>query len=78
MNSTTEKLHIIQWIAGLKDKTVLSKIKKLKDSTKPSDWWDEISNAEKLSIERGLKDIKEGKIKSHTQVRKRYEKWIKE
>ena len=28
-----------------------------------NDWWDEISEAEKLSIERGLEDIKNGKTK---------------
>jgi hypothetical protein len=78
MNTVTEKLHIIQWIAGLNDRTVLTKIKKIKDTTKTKDWWDEISLSEKHSIERGIKNIKEGKTKSHSEVRKRYEKWIKD
>lgn len=78
MNTTVEKLHIIQWIAGLNDKAVLTKIKKIKDNTNKNDWWDEISEAEKLSIGRGVKNIKEGKVKSHSEVRKRYAKWIKD
>ena len=56
MNAVTEKLHIIQWIAGLNDKTVLTKIKKIKDTTKTKDWWDEISLSEKHSIEKRNKE----------------------
>ncbi len=35
-----------------------------------NDWWDEISDAEKLSIERGLEDIKNGNTIPHEEVMK--------
>jgi len=41
-----------------------------------SDWWDEISEAEKASIDRGLDDIKHGRVSPHEEVRKKYEKWL--
>lgn len=40
------------------------------------DWWNEISDAEKKSIELGLKDIEEGKVIAHSEVKKLYEKWL--
>ena len=48
----------------------------IKSQNTQSDWWYAITEAEKKSIEEGLKDLKEGKIISHSEVKKRYEKWI--
>jgi predicted transcriptional regulator len=33
------------------------------------DWWDEISDHEKEMIELGLKDIEEGRVVPHEEVR---------
>ncbi len=40
------------------------------------DWYDELSDAEKKSIELGLKDIEEGRVFAHSEVKKLYEKWL--
>jgi predicted transcriptional regulator len=76
MNLDSEKLKIIDWIANLKDETVIAKIKILKDHSIDADWWDEISEAEKVSIERGLEDVKAGRVIDHSEVKKLYEKWL--
>jgi len=77
MNLHVEKFRLIEWLVGLTDQTIIEKIKWLKDDqTAATDWWDEISKAEKASIERGLEDIKNGKITLHEEVRKKYEKWL--
>jgi predicted transcriptional regulator len=76
MNLDSEKLKIIDWIANITDESVIAKIKLLKDHPKETDWWDEISEAEKASIERGLEDIKTGRVVEHSEVKKLYEKWI--
>jgi len=34
------------------------------------------SSAELQSIQRGLDDFQQGRVISHTQVKKRYEKWL--
>jgi len=57
-----------------KDKTVNYISKKIKGND--TDWWDKISDAEKTSILRGLKDIKAGRITPHDEVRKKYLKWL--
>jgi predicted transcriptional regulator len=41
-----------------------------------TDWWDEISEAEKSSILRGLEDIKAGRVVPHEKVKKLYLKWL--
>ena len=59
-----------------KIKTILKAIEVdfVEDSTK--DWWDETSEAEKQSIEMGLKDSRDGKIKPHSEAKKLYEKYL--
>ncbi len=78
MNAYAEKVEIIQWIAGLSDKSTLRQLKKIKEQSevKQQDWLDTISTKERESIERGLADSKNGRVTSHSEVRKRYEKWL--
>lgn len=73
----TEKLKLIEWLLGIKDHALIEKIKFLKHNPSPSkDWWDIISETEKQSIERGLTDIKNGQVTPHSEVRKKYAKWL--
>lgn len=76
MNSEIEKLKLIEWIIKLKDDSVVEKLKMLKEHQKQTDWWDEITEEEKASIEKGLGDIKAGKVIPHNKVKKEYEKWL--
>jgi len=75
MNS--EKLALIEWITGLTDEEVIEQLKWIKEKTSEGyDWWDDISDIEKQSITRGLKDLEAGKRTPHDDVKKSYEKWI--
>lgn len=77
MNIQTEKLNIIEWLVRLQDQTMIEKIKFLiSNPTLSTNWWDTISEAEKISIDRGLTDIENGKVTPHSKVRKNYEKWL--
>jgi predicted transcriptional regulator len=67
------KLELIQWLSVIEDVTLLDKIAELKDEN-TRDWWDEISDAEKESISKGLKDAAAGKLKPHSEARAIYEK----
>jgi predicted transcriptional regulator len=77
VNIQAEKLKLIEWLAGLTDQTLIERIKFLKEtqSTK-TDWWEEISEAEKDAIDQGLEDAQNGNVTAHEEVRKRYEKWL--
>lgn len=76
MNLEIEKQKIIEWIKGLSDQSLIEKIKLIKENKLPGDWWEEISEEEKLSIERGLENIRSGRTIPHDQVKKHYEKWL--
>jgi hypothetical protein len=76
MNLDNEKLKIINWIANLSDESIIHKIKLLREQEKNTDWWDEISEAEKASIKRGLEDAKAGRVVPHEEVRKKYEQYL--
>jgi hypothetical protein len=67
------KLELIEWLTKLEDDETLEYLKVVKDSKiSKRDWWDDLSEAEKASIKRGLKDIEEGRTTSHEEVKKRY------
>ena len=77
MNIQAEKLSLIEWILKLQNKSVIAKLKRIQEEHIGSeDWWNELSKEEKESIERGLKDIEEGRIHSHESVRKVYGKYL--
>lgn len=70
MDTYFEKLELIHWITELQDISVLEKILSIKDNTSVT------TDSEWLSIQKGLDDFQQGKVHSHLQVKKRYEKWF--
>jgi hypothetical protein len=74
-NIQNKKIKLIQWLSTLNDETVIEKIMELRESEK-ADWWKEISQEEKKSIEQGIMDADSGKLKSNAEARKLYEKWL--
>jgi predicted transcriptional regulator len=76
MSLEKEKLKIIKWVTTLKDGTSIERLKMLRDNSTQKDWWDEISEEEKAAIDKGLADVKAGRVKPHKDVKKIYEKWL--
>lgn len=56
-------------------KTVLSVVKNFAEEQK--DWWDEISKEQQSSIDESLAEMKAGKLTPHSEVMKKYSKWLK-
>jgi hypothetical protein len=57
------KLDLIQWLSVIEDVSLLDKLAELKEQS-ARDWWDEISNAERESISKGLEDADAGRMKT--------------
>lgn len=74
-NIETKKLALIQWLTSLNDVSMIDKILELKNK-ESKDWWNETSDEEKESIEKGLSDAESGNLKPHSEIRKKYEKWL--
>ena len=71
MDLQLTKLELIEWLLSLKDDRIISKIKAIKSST------NDIADSQILeSIDKGLKDMEEGNMKTHQEVRKIYEKYL--
>lgn len=67
------KLELIEWLSKLEDRSTVEYLKIVKDSSdRSSDWWNELSETEKAGIERGLKDVEEGRVHSHAAVKQKY------
>lgn len=77
MNIQAEKLDLIEWISKLNDKSIIEKLKEVRNSYSHSkDWGDFLNQEEIESIEEGLKDMEEGRVHSHETARKIYEKYL--
>ena len=61
----------------LESDETINYLKVIKDSTKVNqDWWGSLNDEQVKGIERGLKDIDEGKTISHELVKQRYGLWF--
>jgi hypothetical protein len=75
MDIQAEKHKLIEWLASINDQNLIEKIKLFRDNlTDNTDWWETISQSEKDSIDRGLKDIEAGRVIPHHDVMKKYGK----
>ena len=75
MNIQNTKIELIQWLTTLEDKSLIQKIMDLRKS-ESKDWWNEISEEEKNSIELGVSDAEKGNLRPLSEVKKIYEKWL--
>ena len=75
--TATEKLRIDvkRQIDGADEKS-LKMVQAMLAVEEEHDWWDDLSDAAKSSIEQGLKDAEEGRLTPHSEVMKKYKKWL--
>ena len=71
-----KKLELIQWLSTIEDLNILDKISDMISRERKKDWWDDISEAEKRSIEKGIAQADAGKLNPHSKARKIYGKRI--
>lgn len=74
-NLNTKKLELIQWVAEAGEEYLIDEMLRMTNAL-GKDWWDEISDEERAAIEAGQADIDAGRVVSHEEVRKIYEKWL--
>lgn len=63
--------EMIEWITNPENEEILKMLKLIKDSSASSDWYRDLSERAKKSIESGLKDHQEGKTLSNEEF------WLK-
>ncbi len=73
MGYETIKLELIEWLIELQDSDTIEYLRMVKDSrTSGHDWWNDLTEEQKSAIERGVEEIKEGKIVAHEDVVRKY------
>jgi len=70
MNLQAKKFELVQLIINARRPLTLKKVEEVLKSEKESDWWDEISDAERQSIEKGLEEADKGNLIPHAEVMK--------
>ena len=68
MSIETRKISIINWITRLNDEEIISKIESLQQAE--SDWWEELPEPIKDSIETGIQQADQEETTSHEKVMK--------
>ena len=67
------KFELLDWLLPIENSHTLEYLKIIKgQQVSTSDWWDDLSVVEKAGIERGLKDVDEGRVIAHDEVLKKY------
>lgn len=67
------KLELIAWLSKLEDQDTIEYLKVVKETQETgNDWWEELNEVQKKGVEKGLNDVKEGRIFSHEEVRNKY------
>ena len=72
----SKKIDLIQWLSTIEDESLLDKVADLITEEGKKDWWLNASEAEKVSVEKGLKDAENGKLNTHSKARDIYGKWL--
>lgn len=69
-----KKLELIQWLSTIEDLNFLEKISDLISRENKKDWANEISDAERKSIEKGIAQADAVKLNPHSKAREIYGK----
>ena len=70
MNLQAKKLELVQLIINTRKPLTLKKVEEVLKKEKETDWWDELSEAERQSIEQGLAEADRGELIPHEEVMK--------
>jgi hypothetical protein len=70
MNIQDKKLELIQRILNTNKPSLLEKIAKIFELEGEADWWDELSDEERASIQEGLDQLNRGEGIPHEKVMK--------
>jgi len=68
MNIQAKKLELVQRILNTNKPSLLEKISKIFEQEGETDWWDELSDEERESIQEGLNQLERGEGIPHEKI----------
>jgi hypothetical protein len=72
MGTDSLKLTLIQWLSSIEDKNVLESLLLYKTMQENADWYDSLTKEQIASIDKGLEDVKAGRMVSNKKVWEKY------
>jgi hypothetical protein len=76
MDVQATKLELIRLLLNTQKEPILQRIKEIFEQEEDVDFWDNLDEELKASIERGLSQSERGEVKSHEVVMEKYKKWL--
>jgi TRAP-type C4-dicarboxylate transport system substrate-binding protein len=76
LNSSVLKKQVKKFVENASDKD-LKIIYNLFEINRENDWWEEISTDQQKAIKQAIDEANSGKVKPHSEVEKKYKKWLK-
>jgi predicted transcriptional regulator len=71
MDIELEKMELIKLLEATNDATIIASIKKIFNASK-KDFWEELTEAQKLDIEEGERQIERGEFVEYETMMKKY------
>ena len=75
MSIEVQKIRLIERIARVESQLLIDQINAVLEQNE-SDFYDELTDEQRASVQRGLTQVKSGDTSSHDEVKKMYQKWL--
>jgi predicted transcriptional regulator len=72
MNIEARKINLINWISSITEENILKEVEKIQ--REKADWWDTISEEDKIAINEGLEQLDNGEFLTQSEVRAKIKK----
>ncbi|MFV0365137.1 MAG: hypothetical protein ACK5JS_01355 [Mangrovibacterium sp.] len=66
-NVLNKRNELIEWLSNLEDTAIIEKLSDFR-KRESSDWWNTISEEERISIERGIADADNMQLETHEEA----------
>jgi len=76
MDLAATKLELAKRLLNTNDKNIINYLKAIFD-TQENNWWENLPDEIKFSVEKGLKQSSKGETIPHAEMQKCYRKWLK-
>jgi predicted transcriptional regulator len=75
MKLQEQKLELAKMVLNTDSEALLKQVKAVFDKAE-SDFWDELSDYQKKTVEEAIKQADKGEMISHKEAMKKYRKWL--
>ena len=75
MNISVTKVELVKNLLETNSEVLLKHVQAILNSYK-TDLWDELNDYQKQSVKKAQKQLEDGESKTHTEIMKKYKKWL--